>query len=363
MKNTTQGAIENLLGRRYQKPTISKMDTPTRRQFLSLSGIAAASAAATASLVSAPSLLAQEALVKKPLADFRNPWVYHFKIGELDAWSISDGFMKIRQSLSLMYPESERENMAQALKDESEPLDHIPLYVNILVVKKGNEIALFDAGFGVPEKNNRGWLISGLEQIGIKPDDVTHTFLSHTHSDHIAGFTTDGKPTFKNAAFYVTPEEYNYWRSPNPDFSKTKRDPKAIPPMIQQAQKHLEILTPNKQFSPVGASIMDGAVTIEDGFGHTPGHAIFRIRCQKTDEELLHTVDLAHNHILMFQDPAWNIGWDNNLEHAAKTRKRVFAQAAAKKSRTYGFHLPFPGLGRIASKGKGYTWIPERLVW
>ncbi|MFT6793855.1 MAG: glyoxylase-like metal-dependent hydrolase (beta-lactamase superfamily II) [Rubritalea sp.] len=344
-----------------QQSTISKMDTPTRRQFLSLSGIAAATAAS--GLVSAPSLLAQDKQKEKPIADQRNPWIYHFKIGEIDAWSISDGFMNIRQGLSLMYPESERENMAQALKEQSEPLDHLPLYVNILVIKKGNEIALFDAGFGAPEKNNRGWLVSGLEQIGIEPDDVTHTFLSHTHSDHIAGFTTDGKPTFKNAAFYITPEEYKYWRSPNPDFSKTKRDPKAIPGMIKNAQKHLEILTPNKQFSPVGAELLGGAVTIENGFGHTPGHALFRIRCQETNEELLHTVDLAHNHILMFQDPTWNIGWDNNLEMAAQTRKRVFSQAAAKKTRTYGFHLPFPGLGRIAPKGKGYTWIPERLFW
>ena len=132
------------------------MDTPTRRQFLSLSGIAAAATG----LVSTPSLSAQVTSEQKPVVDLRNPWIYHFKIGELDAWSISDGFMKIRQGLSLMYPESEREKMAQALKDHSEPLDHIPLYVNILVIKKGDEIALFDAGFGAPEKNNRGWLVS-----------------------------------------------------------------------------------------------------------------------------------------------------------------------------------------------------------
>ena len=124
------------------------------------------------------------------------------------------------------------------------------------------------AGFDGPEKKNRGWLIPGLKQIGIEPDQVTCTFLSHCHSA-IAGFTTDGKPTFKNAALYVTPEEYNYWRSSNPDFSKTKRNPKAIPGMIKNAQKHLEILTPNKEFSPVGAEIFGGAITIENGFGNT----------------------------------------------------------------------------------------------
>lgn len=334
----------------------------SRRQFLTASGLAAATGIAT-SLVSTPSASAQNAKIENPLTDIRNPSVYHFKIGEIDAWSISDGYMKIGQGLSLMYPESERENMAQALKEQSEPLDHIPLYVNILVIKVGDEIALFDAGMGGIEKHNRGWLIPGLKQIGISPDQVTCTFLSHAHSDHIAGFTTDGKPTFKNAALNVTPEEYNHWRSKNPDFSKTKRNPKAIPGMVKQAQKHLEILTPNKEFAPVGASLLDGTVTVENGFGHTPGHAVYRIRCKKTGEELLHTVDLAHNHILMFQDPAWKIGWDNNLELAAQTRKRIFSQAATAKTRVYGFHLPFPGIGRITTKGKGHTWIPERHVW
>jgi len=326
-------------------------DEPTpfsRRGFLSVSAMAGVG------LVSTPSLAMA---AKEP----RNPWIYHFKIGDIDAWSISDGFMKIGQGLNLMYPESERENMAAALKKNSEPLDHLPLYVNVLVIKKGNEIALFDAGFGAPERKHMGWLASGLKKIGIEPDQVTATFLSHAHSDHIAGFVTDGKPTFKNAALNVTPEEYNFWRSKNPDFSKTKRNPKAIPNMVKQARRDLEILTPLKQFAPVGSSMLGGMVTIENGFGHTAGHAIYRIR--SGNEELLHMVDLAHHQLLMFQNPAWKIGWDNNLDQAVQTRKRVFSQAATAKTRVYGFHVPFPGLGRINKLGEGYRWVPERLVW
>ncbi|MGJ8655857.1 MAG: MBL fold metallo-hydrolase [Akkermansiaceae bacterium] len=348
------------------------MQNSTRRQFLSLSSIAA-----TTGLISAPTLLAKETppakeknlppnLKTTPKTNQRNPYVYHFKIGNIDAWSISDGYMKIGQGINLMYPESQRENMAQTLKDHSEPLDHIPLYVNILLIKVGTEFALFDAGFGGPEKNNRGWLTPGLASIGITPDQITHTFLSHCHSDHIAGFTTNGKPTFPNAALNITPEEYNYWRSPSPDFSNTKRNPKQIPGMVKQAKKHLEILTPNAQLTPVGSTHLNNTITIENGFGHTPGHAIYRIRCQETNEELLHTVDLAHNHLLMFQNPTWKIGWDNNLELAAQTRNRIFTQAAHQKTRTFGFHLPFPGLGRITplnNQPKGFTWTPERLMW
>ncbi|MGB0993579.1 MAG: hypothetical protein ACPG32_14060, partial [Akkermansiaceae bacterium] len=125
----------------------------SRRHFLTTMGCAAAS------LVSSPLLLADESDRK---LSTRNPWIYHFKIGELDAWSISDGFMHFGEGLKLMYPESERPKMEEALKAQREPLDKIPLYVNVLVVKRGDEVAIFDAGFGAPSNNWKGWLAEGL---------------------------------------------------------------------------------------------------------------------------------------------------------------------------------------------------------
>ena len=49
--------------------------------------------------------------------------------------------------------------------------------------------------------------------------------------------------------------------------------------------------------TPAGTQLFDGMVTIEDGFGHTPGHAYFRIK--DGSEELVHIADLAHHHLLM----------------------------------------------------------------
>jgi hypothetical protein len=31
--------------------------------------------------------------------------------------------------------------------------------------------------------------------------------------------------------------------------------------------------------------------------------------------------------------------------------------------RCFGFHIPWPGLGYINKKGKGYSWLPERMWW
>lgn len=324
----------------------------SRRDFFTKLSLAAAGC------LTVPNLLADEQ--DRKLAT-RNPWIYHFKIGELDAWSISDGFMHFREGLNLMYPVSERENMAEALKAHREPLDRLPLYVNVLVVKKGDEIAIFDAGFGGPANHWKGWLAQALSKIGIATDKVTATFLSHCHVDHIAGFVSDGKPAFPNAALHITPEEFAFWRAKEPDFSQTKRNPKSIPGMVKQAKRNLEILAPQKVLTKAGSEVLGGAVTVEDGFGHTPGHAVYRIK--SGDKELLHIVDIAHHHLLMFQNPNWAIGLDNMPKLAIKTRKRIFAQAAAKRTRCYGFHLPFPGLGLVAPRGDGFAWVPERMSW
>jgi hypothetical protein len=45
------------------------------------------------------------------------------------------------------------------------------------------------------------------------------------------------------------------------------------------------------------------------------------------------------------------------------TRKEVFAQAATERTRCYGFHMPWPGLGRVLSVGDGYLWNAERWSW
>jgi hypothetical protein len=91
--------------------------------------------------------------------------------------------------------------------------------------------------------------------------------------------------------------------------------------------------------------------------GHTPGHLI--VEFTSGPHTLVHIVDLAHNHVLMFQRPAWTVAFDIDPDAARATRKRVFAELAAKRSRIFGYHLPFPGVGYIRKSGDGYEYVPE----
>jgi glyoxylase-like metal-dependent hydrolase (beta-lactamase superfamily II) len=326
---------------------------PTRRHFLG------ATAAAVIAATLPRSRAASESVVKPVLA--RNAFTYRFTIGDIEAYSISDGSMLLKEGLGLMWPEAARPEMQTDLITHGERTDALPLYVNILVLKLGTEIVIFDSGFGPGKNPNSGWVGQALTEIGIAPEKVTHAFLSHAHSDHIGGFVTGNRAIFPNAAVHCLREEIDFWRSSAPDFSQSKRAKGPLPGMIKDAREKFDVLQSNLQLVRDGDSLLGGAITVLAAPGHTSGHTIFRIK--SGHESLLHFMDVAHHHTLMFTDPGWGIAFDHQPEQAIVTRRKLFVQLAATHERAYGFHLPFPGLGRIAAQGNGYAWQGERWQW
>lgn len=307
--------------------------------------------------------IGQETPTPEQVKEARNPLVYHFKIGEIDAWSISDGhsLMGKGNPLGMMWPAEDRPLMKTWMEERKEGLDGLPLYINILVIRRGKEVVLFDAGFRPGKNPNWAWLSDGLREIGIAPDQVTAGFLSHAHGDHLEGFVRDGKPAFPNAAFHFLPEEFAFWHGPNPDFSKSHRNQQQLPGMVKSVRADFEALQGVCQPLKPGSELFGGMVTVEAAPGHTAGHAIFRI--QSGGESLLHFVDLAHHHGLNFHNPEWTIEFDHDPVLAVDTRKKVFAKAAAERTRCFGFHVPWPGLGQILPVGGGYLWHAERWSW
>jgi glyoxylase-like metal-dependent hydrolase (beta-lactamase superfamily II) len=333
----------------------------SRRRFLASLGTAVTALGMPASLNAAKTATdsAENSIGKKTI---QNPYIYQFRIGDFEAWSISDGYGTFKQGVTkMMWPPAEQARMTEALVALGERPDDMTLYVNILLLRHGKEIIIVDAGFGPHSNTNWGWLADAMDSIGISFNNVTHALLSHSHIDHIGGLASGGKILFPNAAVHVLREELNFWRAKEPDFSKTRRTDD-IQGMIRSVRASFDTLQPNLVIHKDGDQILDGAITILAAPGHTDGHAIYRIK--SGSESLLHISDLAHNHVLMFEDPNWFIDFDHNPQVAVATRKKVFAEIAATKERAYGFHLPWPGLGIVIPNGrKGYQWVPSSHRW
>ncbi len=319
--------------------------------------------AAMPAALALPSLAAESnsSTAEPVIKPMKNSIIYRFSIGDIEAFSISDGTLRFGPPDKMMYPEDQRPLMKTTLEHESEPTDGIPCYINVLVLRWGKEVVVIDPGFGAGSRPRFGWLFDAFEQIGIKNEQVTAAFLSHAHIDHIGGLVNGNKPAFPNAAVYVLQDELDFWFTKEPDFSQSHRNPAELPGLIKGNREKFEILKPQTHAMKSGASLFDGRIIIEAAPGHTAGHAMFRISSK--GESLLHIADLVHHWILMFHDPSWLIGLDHNLAISARTRKKVFENESAAHTRLFGFHLPWPGLGRVAQFGTGYRWLPEALRW
>jgi N-acyl homoserine lactone hydrolase len=118
-------------------------------------------------------------------------------------------------------------------------------------------------------------LASQLEQLGVKPSDVTYVAVSHTHGDHVGNVGM-----FPQATLLVQKAEYE-WPGPN----NTPRFKPEHPVTKLDGDKDV---------------FGDGSVTILSTPGHTPGHQSLLVKLPKTGALVL-SGDAVH-----FQD-----NWDH----------------------------------------------------
>jgi hypothetical protein len=56
--------------------------------------------------------------------------------------------------------------------------------------------------------------------------------------------------------------------------------------------------------------------------------------------------------------PTGAVAFDMDAELARKTRRRLLEEAIAGNWLVSGYHLPFPSIGTISRRGKGYEFSP-----
>ena len=297
-----------------------------------------------------------EAEKSKP-DDRSNPRFYRIKVGDFQVSVFNDGYRIFQPVQPFWASEASPDDLNSALEEAFLPTDHVMGYYNVVLIDTGTDVLLCDTGFGKILPTTAGHFVSSLPAAGYRPQQITAVFLSHAHPDHLGGLIgTDGKPVFPSAEHFINEIEWNFWTQKDPDLSKTRLNDEERKTYTNRSRETLLTLESRFHKFQAGKELVDG-VTTELAPGHTAGHTILHI--QSGDDQLVHMVDLAHNYVIMFHNPDWTIGVDNDPEVAASTRKNVFARLAAERTRVVGYHMPFPGVGRIRKKDQGYEWVPE----
>lgn len=203
----------------------------------------------------------------------------------------------------------------------------VPASVNVFLVSVGREKILIDGGNGVP----RGSLAQKLEALKVKPEEITTILLTHLHNDHTGGLMdADGKAFFSDAELYLSKAEFDSDGGRNRLFAAYR----------------------GKVHTFADGAKLPGGFIGRDIAGHTPGHTLYELG------DWYFFADLIHGAALQFAQPELCAKYDRDPVKAVAARRRILGEAAAGGKTVAGAHLPFPGVGKVAAAGNGFSFQP-----
>jgi glyoxylase-like metal-dependent hydrolase (beta-lactamase superfamily II) len=73
---------------------------------------------------------------------------------------------------------------------------------------------------------------------------------------------------------------------------------------------------------------------------------------------LLVVGDALTHPVISFEHPDWRPAADHHdADRAVTTRRRLLDRLATDRTPLIGYHLPFPGIGRVERKGTAYSFV------
>lgn len=225
------------------------------------------------------------------------------------------------------------DRFAEVSRENFIPADRVQFFFTPSLVNTGSELILFDTGL------NAAATTDVLGAAGYAPDQVDTVVITHMHGDHIGGLMGDGGETFTNARYVTGAVEHNHWSGAGNDGFDAKVAP----------------LNDKMRFLDDGGSVAPG-VTAMAAFGHTPGHMGYML--ESDGQQLLLFADTANHYVWSLAYPDWEVLFDMDKAAAAATRRRVLGMLAADRIPFIGYHMPFPALGYVETRGDGFRYVP-----
>ncbi len=321
-----------------------------RRDILMAGGIVLSAVAGNMIWPSPPSL------GKQKKQNHQAPGFFRFNLGTFEITIVSDGNLVLPSKLlAKNAPEAE---LKALLKSNFLSVNELVTHTNLTLINTGDNLVLIDTGAGANFQKSAGKVVGNLKAAGYSPEDIDTVIITHGHPDHVWGIIDDSqkKPRFPKAEYYINVSEWDFWTN---DDVVTK---------VPEAQKKMA-LTTKSNLTPVsartkrvkpGQEILPGITTLGTS-GHTPGH--MSVMLTSKDNQLLITGDAVSHAYVSFEHPEWHFAFDMDPEQAVKTRKKMLDMAATDELLTIGYHLPFPGVGHVARRGKVYRWVPVTWTW
>ncbi len=314
---------------------------------INLMRIAAALLVALASFVAVPNA----ALAAAPQHHDQVPGFYRLEVGDLEVTALFDG-PAIVDLHWLTGEKATLDGVVKALHEDPHMLDAAD---SGFLVNTGKQMILVDAGAGTWFGGGAyGHLLGNLRSAGYTPEEVDIVLVTHLHSDHVGGLTTqDGNRVFPNAKVYVAKAESDFWLSPE----IAAKAPKDAQPFFQSAQAiAAPYIKAGKWHTFSGSEPIVDGIQLVPLHGHTPGHTGYEFSSQ--GKKILFWGDTIHAQRVQLQHPEVTVVFDIDPPAALATRNQLLSNLAREDVVIAGPHMLFPGLGRLHKEGSGYSWAP-----
>lgn len=310
----------------------------SRRQLLVSSAAAGASA-----------LLPSIASAKAPMLGIKPATIHRYKFGAFEMTAISDGQVTLEQPWTVFGEDQKPEDVQATAAKYNLPRDKHTITFTPVVVNTGNEVVLFDTGWGSGNPG-RGQFAATLGAAGYKLEDIDVVVLTHFHPDHMGGLMDGDKPVFPNARYVVGEDEHNFWTSPAQDAGGTKD-------FYNLTKAKVTPLAAKMTFVKGEGAAVSG-ITAHPTPGHTPGHTSWRVESE--GKQLMVTGDICNHSVLSMQKPKWHVLFDMDKEKAVATRMRLLDMLATDRIAMVGYHMPFPAVGFVEKHSRPdthYHWV------
>lgn len=229
-------------------------------------------------------------------------------------------------------------------------VSNVETHCNFYVIRSGPDVILVDAGTRGLFGPTSGKLGEAMAEAGIKPEEITHLFMTHLHPDHTAGaITADGAAVFPNAELMLLEAERAFWAT-DANFAGAPDD---VLGWQGLAKGTLAAYGDRLKIVRDGEAIFTG-ISVIGLPGHTPGHAGLRI--ENGGQTLVHMADAVHVQDVQMADPSLGVVFDVDGAQARKSRERMLDMLATDRLMVTGAHLRTPKFGQVVRHGSGYRY-------
>jgi glyoxylase-like metal-dependent hydrolase (beta-lactamase superfamily II) len=255
------------------------------------------------------------------------------KLGGFEVTTLLAGGRTVEDPKKIFGLNATDDEFAAASQAANIPTDAARFYFTPTVVNTGSELILFDTGL------NPAGIAGALGAAGYALDQVDVIVITHMHGDHIGGLMGDGGETFKNARYVTGATEFDFWAA-----AENERFEGKVRPLAEK-------------FAMIGdgASVASGLTSMA-AFGHTPGHMAYML--ESDGQQLVLGADFANHYVWSLAYPEWEVRFDRDKAAAAATRRKMLGMMAADKVPFVGYHMPFPAVGYVETRGDGFHYVP-----